>query len=159
MISNNNKPQIILGIDPGYDRVGLAILHKQKTTNKVIYLGLIQTKKTDDYFVRYQQILTELQEVLTKYKPEIAIIETLFFSKNKKTALRVSEARGLIIAKLLEHKIEVKEISPNQVKLAITGNGGADKQSVSKMLSIQTGLNLDKITDDVLDALAVGYSF
>jgi len=149
------KPQLILGMDPGFDRVGWAVGYFQNSKFQVTDLGCIQTNNKDDIFSRYAQIITELKKVAHKYSPKFLAIETLFFAKNKKTALRVSEARGIIIGTLLDEGLEVFEYSPNAIKLAVTGSGSADKQAVEKMVKIQIKYDLNGQIDDVIDALAV----
>ncbi|MBU0974094.1 crossover junction endodeoxyribonuclease RuvC [Patescibacteria group bacterium] len=145
----------ILGIDPGYDRVGWAVGHYQNSKFYVKDLGCIQTNKNEDIFCRYVQIIAELKTVTKKYSPKILAIETLFFAKNKKTALKVSEARGIIIGTLLDEGLEVFEYSPNAIKLAVTGSGSADKQAVEKMVKMQLKHDLNGQIDDAIDALAV----
>ena len=149
------QPKIILGIDPGYDRVGWAVGSFNNSKFKVINLGCIQTNKKESIFSRYKQISEELQQISKKYLPSVLAIETLFFAKNKKTALRVSEARGVIISTLLDRSLEVFEYSPNAIKLAVTGSGTADKQAVEKMVKMQIEYNLNGQIDDAIDALAV----
>lgn len=146
---------IILGIDPGYERVGWAIAQKNKGKFSCIALGCIQTKKSQTIFTRYQKIQDDLKEIIEYFKPTQLAIETLFFSKNKKTALRVSEARGVIIASCLDQNLEVFEYSPNEIKLAVTGDGGASKEAVEKMVRLQITGSINKQIDDAIDAVAI----
>lgn len=150
----SNSP-IILGIDPGFDRVGYAVGQKSGQQIHVLSFGLIQTQVHDDIFDRYHQIMEELTQVATTYKPSVAIIESLFFATNRKTALRVSEARGVIITTLLSQGLAIQECTPLQLKLSVTGYGKADKQAVAKMVRLQLKLPDDKIQDDVMDALGL----
>jgi len=147
---------IVIGIDPGYDRVGWTVAStssiKQK---KIVDWGCIQTSSKDEIFVRYQHILASLKKIIKKYHPSQAAIETLFFSSNKKTALRVSEARGIIISVLLQSNIAIFEYNPLQIKQVITGHGGADKSAVEKMVRLQLQLPVTKQLDDVLDACGI----
>jgi len=149
------KSPVVLGIDPGYDRVGWAVGKKNSNSIDVLGYGLIQTKASDDLFLRYQQIQQELVQVIEKHKPSICAIEKLFFSKNKTTALKVSEARGVIIITAIQHGLTIQEYGPNTIKLSVTGHGAADKQAVTKMVKMQLKLKEDKINDDAIDALAV----
>lgn len=149
-----SKNPIIIGIDPGYDRVGWAI--GQKLNNKWFILehGCVQTSKNDSLMDRYQQIIEELSTAIEKHKPEEAAIESLFWFRNKTTALHVSEARGLVITLFLQNNIKINEYTPLQIKQSITGYGRADKKAVEKM--VRTELNLKgKIIDDTIDALAL----
>lgn len=145
---------IIIGIDPGYDRVGIAIGQKNGQAWQLLDYHCIQTDKKATLFARYAQIATELEELITKYQVKEAGIESLFWFKNQSTALDVSEARGVIIATLLRHQISISEYTPLQVKQSLTGYGRADKKAVEKMVRSELSLN-DKIIDDTIDALAI----
>lgn len=147
---------VVISIDPGYDRLGWSI-GKIDSSFLLIAAGCIQTDKKKDIFLRYTQIQTELKKILVTYKPTEAAIETLFFSKNTSTALRVSEARGVIIATLLDAHCTVFEYNPVEIKQAVTGNGAANKAAVEKMVRMQTTLQKNtKLIDDAIDAIAVG---
>lgn len=151
-----SAPITILGIDPGYDRLGWAIGQldaKQHYTS--LDFGCIQTNSKDTIFKRYQEIQIELGALLEEFHPTAAGIEAVFFSNNQKTALRVSEARGLIIAELLRHPITLYEFTPNHIKQAVTGYGNADKTAVAKMVQSTLQLEHTHVVDDAMDALAV----
>jgi len=151
----SDKKTIILGIDPGYDRIGWAVINRGSNIATYIASGLIQTKADENIFDRYQQLTHQLTQVIDLYNPTVCHLESLFFANNQKTALRVSEARGLIIASLLSHHIAVKEFTPLQAKLAVTGYGKADKAAVAKMVHLQLKLPDQVMKDDELDALAL----
>ncbi|MGD9129836.1 MAG: crossover junction endodeoxyribonuclease RuvC [Candidatus Woesebacteria bacterium] len=150
-----NHPHSILGIDPGYDRLGWAIAQNLNDQWTKIHYGCIQTKKKDDLFKRYQDLNQELEKIIQQFKPDQAAVESLFFFKNKKTALQVSEARGIILACLIKNKVKIFEYTPLQIKEAVTGFGRADKKSVEKMVRLEFQLNDQKIIDDAIDALAL----
>lgn len=150
--------KIILGIDPGFDRLGWAIGMKPEAKSqepKILSYGCITTDKKASLFTRYEQIIHDLDELVAKYQPTVLAIEQLFFSKNTKTAMDVSETRGVIIGHLLANGVHVFEYHPNSIKLAVTGNGKADKVAVEKMVRLQLDLKQNKIIDDTIDALAV----
>lgn len=147
-----NNP-IIIGIDPGYDRVGIAIGQKNKNSWQILAYQCIQTNKKAKLFNRYEQIISELEELIKRYQVEEAGIESLFWFKNKTTALDVSEARGIIIATLLNNGVKIFEYTPLQIKQGLTGYGRADKKAVEKMVRIELALE-GKIIDDTIDALA-----
>ena len=159
----NQKEVIVLGIDPGYDRVGWAIGTRAVSTGTIRHntlfnctaLGCIQTNKSESIFSRYQKIQNDLEEIIAYFKPTQLAIETLFFSKNKKTALRVSEARGIIIGSCLKNGLEVFEYDPVTIKLATTGDGAATKQAVEKMIRLQIAGQINKHLDDAIDAVAI----
>ncbi len=150
------KPITVIGIDPGYDRMGWSI-GTLANTYSLIDAGCIQTQSKNHIFDRYKQLTDELKKIVAQYHPTEAGIETLFFSKNTTTALRVSEVRGVIIAILLEAGCRVFEYNPVEIKQAVTGNGAANKTAVEKMVRMQTSLKDEKkLIDDAIDAIAVG---
>ena len=148
-----NNP-IIVGIDPGYDRIGVAIGQKNDSRWLVLTYTCIQTNKKAKLFARYAQIAQELEALLIKHQVTEAAIESLFWFKNQSTALDVSEARGIIIATLLRQQIKIAEYTPLQIKQSLTGYGRADKKAVEKMVRMELSLT-DQIMDDTIDALAV----
>ena len=148
--------QCLLAIDPGFDRLGWAIGQRQNKEIEVLDYGCIQTKRKIALFDRYRQILTDLQKIYQTHHPQELAIEQLFFSRNISTALPVSETRGLVIGFFLWQGVEVFEYHPNQIKLAVTGHGRADKRAVEKMVRWQFHLPKEKkIIDDAIDALAI----
>ena len=155
-ITNKLQPPtnpLVLAIDPGYDRVGWAVGVKNKRKPQLVDLGLIQTSKTDNIFLRYQQIAKELRAITEKFQPKEVAIEKLYFAKNVKTAIKVAEARGVIINLLLKAGLPIFEYDPTQIKQTVTGNGHADKKAVAKMLKLQLGAD-ENLNDDALDAAA-----
>ncbi len=144
---------ITLGIDPGFARCGYAFIESRNSVYNIVDSGLIETFSNQDYNQRLTFIFTKLDELIKKYKPDNASIEELFFSKNTKTAIKVAEARGVIILALTLNKIEFEEYKPKEVKSQITGNGNANKDSMMKMVNLFTGSNI--IQDDTADAVAI----
>lgn len=152
----NSKPQLVLGIDPGYDRLGYGLLDFSTPHRpKIITCGCWQTTKSDHILTRFANLQTDFSQFLTKYSPDLAGIETLIFARNTTTAMRVSEMRGLLLANLLQQQIPILELNPSQVKSVVTGNGRADKASVHKMVGLQTQLPAQKLLDDTIDAIAI----
>jgi crossover junction endodeoxyribonuclease RuvC len=157
MLSKNMK---ILGIDPGYDRLGIAIIEKlAKGKEVVIYSACFTTSPKDTIYERLKQVGQEIARILNKFKPTAAALETLFITKNQKTAMRVSEARGIIIYEALKHNIPVFEYAPMEIKMAITSNGKSDKTQMMKMLPMLVDIpkkkGWEKMLDDEYDAIAV----
>ena len=144
---------ITLGIDPGFARCGYAFIESKNSVYKIVDCGLIETFQSMEYNQRLKKIYEELNNLIVKYKPENAAIEELFFSKNSKTALKVAEARGIIILALTINNIDFKEYKPKEVKSQITGNGNANKDAVIKMINLFTGSKI--IQDDTADAVAI----
>lgn len=146
---------LLLGIDPGYDRLGWAVAKKTDSGWENVHLGCIQTDRKLELIQRYQILEKELQKIIDRFKPTEAAIETLFFAKNTTTALKVAEVRGLIIACLLRNDIKIEQYNPVTIKEAVTGNGKADKKAIEKMINLEFKLQKNKILDDAIDALAV----
>lgn len=156
-IKNNVKtgPSIILGIDPGYGRVGIAIVSKEGGKETLIYSECFETEKKTLHEKRLAQISRHLHEIFHKWKPEKIAVETLLFSKNVKTALKVAEARGIILSEAAKLSIPIFEFNPNTIKLAITGYGKSDKKQIKVMIE-KIAKPKNKIKhDDEYDAIAV----
>src|SRR3989344_2103608 len=117
---------IILGIDPGYDRLGIAILEK-KNKETLLHSECFITSSKDSFYTRLFQIGKRINEIIKEYNPDILAIESLFITKNQKTAMRVSEARGVIMYEAIKNNIKVLEYTPLQIKMAVTGYGKSDK--------------------------------
>lgn len=147
----------ILGIDPGFERLGIAVLEKNKGDKKerVIFSCCFKTLANLLFTERLNLIGGEIKAVIKKYQPEVLSIETLFINTNQKTAMRVAEARGVIIYEATQAKMEILEFSPPQIKLTITGDGSADKNQMLKMVKMLVEIAENKKSDDEMDAIAV----
>lgn len=145
----------ILAIDPGYDRLGIAVVEGSASHPILLWSDCVLPPKGAGA-ARLAEVSRAVTEAITTYAPDALAIETLFFSINKKTAFGVAEARGAILAAAGSASLPVVEYSPQQVKNAVTGNGGADKQAVARMIPRLLILPKKKRTDDELDAIAVG---
>jgi len=143
-----------LGIDPGFDRIGWAILEPQPKKARIVASGCIQTDKTATLIKRYAHIDSELLRIIQSYKPSECGIEKLFYEKNAKTAMQVSEARGVILSCLFRNSVEVYDYTPLQIKSSVTGNGKATKQEVAKMVQLLTTCEKLPKLDDEVDAIA-----
>lgn len=153
----SHKSHIILAIDPGYDRVGWAIIEKNGQKNRLVDADCVQTSRKQSITQRYASIQTELDQIIDRYQPTQLAIESVFFSKNVKTAIRVAEAKGVIIGICVQAGLEVYEYTPPQVKQSVTGYGKSDKKGVEKMVRLLLGLPPHhKMVDDAMDAMAVG---
>lgn len=145
----------IIGIDPGYDRLGIAIIEKPISgKEQVIYSDCFQTSSEDSIYERFGKISLEIGRVLDKYKPDDMAIETLFITKNQKTAMRVAEARGVILSEAIRHGVAIYEYTPMQIKVAVTGDGTSDKDRIIKMIGLLVSLPKKKAVDDEYDAIA-----
>lgn len=150
------SPLRIIGIDPGFDRLGIAIIDKEGVRETLVYSTCIITTRTDSFEDRLTYIGKELTSILTQYQPHDVAIETLFFTKNQKTVITVAEVRGLCIYLAHIHQAKLHEYSPPQIKLAITGNGRASKEDVALMVErILKQKIVSKTLDDEIDAIAI----
>jgi crossover junction endodeoxyribonuclease RuvC len=155
---------IILGIDPGTATTGFGVLEKTGKKIKAVDYGCIETLSSSKPEERLKTINNELNKIIKKYSPEIMAVENLFFFKNLKTAMPVSQAKGVILLTAAKKRIPIVEFTPLQVKMAITGYGKAEKKQMQKM--IQTILSLEekpkdkaKRKDDATDALGVALCY
>lgn len=156
---------IILGIDPGLATVGFGVIKKVKNEKaEVIDYGCILTTPDLCPGDRLKIINNELSKLIKKHQPQVMAVENLFFFKNLKTVMPVSQAKGVILLAAAKKKIPVYEFTPLQMKMAITGYGRAEKKQVQRM--IQTMLNLEekpkdknKRKDDATDALGIALCY
>lgn len=151
----------VIAIDPGYERLGVAILEKTPTDRreKVLFSTCIRTSPKQSHPERLCAIWIQLEELCTLYTPQHGAIEKLFFSKNQKTALLVAEARGVVLALMKKNNLQIMELFPNEIKVAVTGSGNADKKMVIAMVNKLVALTDSKRTDDEYDAIACGLTF
>ncbi|MFA6353991.1 MAG: crossover junction endodeoxyribonuclease RuvC [Candidatus Paceibacterota bacterium] len=147
----------ILGIDPGYERLGIAVLEKNKgeKKEKVLFSECFKTSAKLNFSERLFLIGEEVKKVISKYKPEVLSIETLFLNTNQKTVMQVAEARGVVIYEAVSTGLKVFEASPPQIKIATTGYGRANKEQITKMVKILVDIEKSKTSDDELDAIAI----
>lgn len=144
----------ILGIDPGFDRLGLAVVEGDPSRPTLIWSDCVTPPKgaTAD---RLAAVEDAVRTAITTYTPDAVAIETLFFSTSKTSALGVAEARGVVLATAGQAGLPVREYSPGTVKLAVTGHGRADKTAIARMLPKLLTLPPKKRLDDEFDAIAI----
>ena len=145
----------ILGIDPGYERLGLAIVEGGKTKEVLLYSNCFKTSAKINFEERLLSLGHKIEETIKKFKPSHLAIENLFLSNNQKTAMRVSETRGAIIYIAKKSGLEIHEYTPLQIKNAIIGYGKAEKRQVALMLSKLIKIPERKRLDDEYDAIAI----
>ena len=144
-----------LGIDPGIERLGWAIIAGDGRKFNYLSSGVKKTSKTLEQSKRLLEIHDFLENLIQEKELELIAIEKVFFSKNVKTALIIGEVRGIILMLASKYKIPVSEFGPSEVKLALAGYGKADKTSVYNMLRLTLQLPHKKILDDESDAIAI----
>jgi len=149
------KEQIILGIDPGTQLMGYALLKIEGTNAQVLLMDVLKLTSHKDIYQRLEKIHTKVCELIKLYQPSTFAIEAPFFGKNVQSMLKLGRAQGVAIAAAMQVGLSVTEYSPKKVKQSITGNGNADKEQVWKML--QQILQIEKKPQyfDATDALAV----
>lgn len=147
---------IIIGIDPGYGKLGYGVIEKEGHSFKICEAGTITTDSKTLPQKRLEHIHASLQTILSRWKPSALSIERIFLSANQKTAIPVAEARGVVLLTAALGGLTVYEYTPSQVKLAMTGSGKADKKAVEKMISLMAGASLvSQKEDDAIDAIAL----
>lgn len=147
----------ILGIDPGYERLGIAILQKntEDKKEKVLFSECFKTSTKLEFTERLFAIGQEVKKVIKDYRPEVLAIETLFLNTNQKTVMKVAEVRGVILYEAISSGLKTFEASPPQIKMAATGYGAASKEQIIKMVKLLVDIDKDKKSDDELDAIAI----
>ncbi|MGW8114372.1 crossover junction endodeoxyribonuclease RuvC [Caproicibacterium sp. NSD3] len=146
---------VILGIDPGYAIVGYGVLRAERGHYIPLEHGAITTKVGTPFGRRLQIIYHSLMIILEKWHPEAVALEKLYFQNNKTTAIGVAQARGVILLACEEMKVPVYEYTPMQIKMAVTGFGGAKKPQVMEMTRRLLCLKEVPKPDDTADALAM----
>ncbi len=146
----------VLAIDPGYGRCGVAVIEKEDGKEKLMYSSCIETSAKDEFPARLAVIVKECARLLRAHKPDALALEKLYVTKNQKTAMRVAEVRGALIAAAARAGVPIFEYTPGEVKSAAAGTGRADKQAVVKMLHALVIIPEGIRHDDEYDAIAIG---
>lgn len=146
---------LILGIDPGTATIGLGLIEYENKKLRLIKYDCIRTVKTRNTAQRLDDLFSQLTQFIKKHRPERIAVEDIFFFKNLKTVIKVSQARGVIMLAAARQNIEIFEFTPLQVKQALTGYGRAEKRQIQQM--VKTILKLKEIPrpDDAADAIAI----
>jgi len=145
----------ILGIDPGFGRMGFGCVAVLRGKTHALDFGVVTTPANEPMGDRLLSLFDDVHDLVIQLQPEMIAIEKLFFAKNTTTALRVAEARGVVLLLAAQAGIPVIEVGPAQVKLAVTGNGAADKPAMQRMVAKLLGLPRVPKPDDAADALAI----
>lgn len=144
---------VIIGLDPGIARTGFGILD---TSNPALFIscGCITTLATQETSDRLYRIGSDLSEILVKYRPSRAVVETVLFGANAKTAMLTAETRGVLTYVLRQHNVTVRSLTPLQIKSRLTGYGAADKHQVQQVVTARLHLSVPPEPDDAADAVA-----
>jgi crossover junction endodeoxyribonuclease RuvC len=146
---------IVLGIDPGTAALGWGLIDRTGATLRLIDVGCLETSPDLGLPERLLAIHRFLGDLIARHDPEIVAVERLFFSRNAQTAFAVGQARGVVLLAAAETGRVVREATPSEVKVAVTGSGTADKEQVGRMVAVLLGLSAVPRPDDAADALAV----
>ena len=145
----------VLGIDPGLGICGFGLIETSgRSGARALDFGAVTTKVDAPISSRLLELYESLREVFEQTKPEVVAIEKLFFSKNITTGIAVAEARGVILLVCEQAGVKVREYTPNQIKMSLTGYGGATKTQMEEMVRVHLGLEKKPKPDDAADALA-----
>jgi crossover junction endodeoxyribonuclease RuvC len=144
----------LLGVDPGTNILGFAILEVSKSKLSVPELGVIRLQQFQDHHQKLRHIHERLQGIIRSFQPEIMAIEAPFFGKNVQSMLKLGRAQGVAIAAAITMDLSVFEYAPRKIKQSITGKGNATKEQVAAMLEHILQIRLDQHTLDATDALA-----
>ena len=146
---------IILGIDPGTAMLGYGLVERTGTRLRAIDYGVITTPSSMELPDRLESIYLSLTDLIELHAPALVGVERLFFTKNVQTAFAVGQARGVVLLAAALHNLEIREATPNEVKVATAGHGSASKAQVGRMVQAILGLAELPEPDDAADALAV----
>ena len=145
----------ILGIDPGTNLLGYAILHIEGKNLSIQTIGVLNLQKFDDHQTKLKEIFLQLQEIIETYLPHSMAIEAPFFGKNVQSMLKLGRAQGVSMAAAMTMGLDICEYAPKKIKVAVTGNGNASKEQVSAMLDQILKVKINAKHLDATDALAV----
>ncbi len=146
----------VLAFDPGYERLGIAILEKNKGKETLLHSECVRTAKTRTFPERLAELGAVVEGLIKKWEPDCIAIENLYFENNAKTAMNVSAVRGMLLYIAASNKLPAHEYTPLQVKVAVTGYGRGNKADIALMVPKLVTIPPRKRLDDELDAIAVG---
>ena len=145
---------MILGIDPGSSLIGYGAVKSENGKLICLGYGTIEVEAKETY-LRLIEIRKSLKKILAEVRPNKAVLEKLFFFKNRKTVIEVSQARGVILLTLAENKIPITEVAPLELKRALTSYGRSTKENIQKIVKLILNLKEEPEPDDAADALAL----
>ena len=148
------KTKRILGIDPGTNILGVAVIETKKNKICLLHIGIISMKSLPSQQLKLKKIFQEIQKIITTYQPDEMAIEAPFFGKNVQSMLKLGRAQGVAMAAAITKNVNITEYSPKKIKQSVTGNGNASKEQVAAMLVNILDQKLDVETLDSTDALA-----
>lgn len=145
---------IAVGFDPGTRRAGYAVIQQELSTPALLEAGLLKAEAGSEHEM-LAELSAAVRDICARYKPSVIGIERLYFAKNQRTAMAVAQGRGAILSAAAQCGAQILEFSPNEVKLQVTGTGGADKKAVAKMVRLILKRADLSLIDDAMDAAAI----
>lgn len=145
----------ILGIDPGFGRTGLGVVNIKGSKLTHLWHSCIETSTDEIFSLRLQAVRNDVNEAIRRFQPNVAAVEHLFFQSNAKTAIKVGMARGVILLVLADANLPTVELTPNEIKHTVAGDGSADKSQIQFMVTRLLSLKDKPKPDDAADALAI----
>lgn len=145
----------ILGLDPGSIHTGYGVVEGSGSRVVALALGRISSPRNTPLPRRLAHLGGEIRALLARWQPELVVLESLFGGVNPRSLIVLAQARGVLLAEVAAAGAEVREFSPAEVKVAVTGNGRAEKEQVARMVRLLLGLGAEPLSADAADALAV----
>jgi crossover junction endodeoxyribonuclease RuvC len=142
-MNQSSLPYKILGVDPGTNLLGYAILEVSGKNLKLIDFGVFRLKEYEDHHHKLKEIYLQLQEIIECYLPRILAIEAPFYGKNVQSMLKLGRAQGVAMAAAITMGLEIHEYAPKKIKQSITGNGNASKEQVAALLESMLKIKID----------------
>jgi crossover junction endodeoxyribonuclease RuvC len=146
----------VLAFDPGYERLGVAVVEKVKGKETLLFSDCIRTSAKLQFSERLKELGSSAETFIHTWEPDCIALESLYFETNAKTAMNVAAVRGALLYIAALHALPAHEYTPLQVKVAVTGHGRSDKGAIAAMVPRLLSLTPGKRLDDELDAIAVG---
>lgn len=153
--ASNKSSYKILGVDPGTNILGYAVLEVQGSTLKILNFGVFHLEKYENHHEKLKEIFLQLQEIIETYLPSVLAIEAPFYGNNVQSMLKLGRAQGVAMAAAMTMGLEIQEYAPKKVKQSVTGNGNASKEQVAAMLESILKIKITSKHLDATDALGV----
>lgn len=145
----------ILGIDPGTNIMGYAVLKSQGRSSEIVTLGVVKMNRTSNQEEKLKMIFESVKNLISTYQPDTLAIEEPFYGKNPQSMLKLGRAQGVVIGACIQSELSIHEYTPRRVKQSITGRGGASKEQVAAMLHSMYDFSTDTKYLDATDALGI----
>ena len=149
----------VLGIDPGLSRCGYGVVQQQRHKQRAVAAGVVRTSTTDNVPDRLAELQTEIRSLINDFSPQVVAVERVLFQTNVRTAMGVGQASGIVMAEAITAGCKVVEYSPNEIKLAVAGDGSADKDQMEHMVRLLLDIDQPLRPVDAADALGVALTY